>query len=164
MEFGRQTAIVLNGRSGGRDAITIDRELRDALSAARIDADVAIAMTGTELTRLARSAAAGPATTLVGGGGDGTIAAIATQAVASGKTLGVLPLGAFNYFARRLGIPVDLAGAVAIPDGSHVPPTGRSSVITAVFSSSCAVNVTAGQERVSASTRPEREALTFNCL
>ena len=45
------------------------------------------------------------------GGGDGTISAAAAAAARSGKTLGILPLGTMNLFARSLGMPLGHAGA-----------------------------------------------------
>jgi len=54
-------------------------------------------------------------------GGDGTICGVADVALKAGKTLGVLPLGTFNYFARNLGIPLDLeAAARTILEGGLV--------------------------------------------
>lgn len=44
--------------------------------------------------------------TIVAGGGDGTISAAAGACFKSGKTLGVLPLGTMNLFARSLALPL----------------------------------------------------------
>lgn len=46
------------------------------------------------------------------GGGDGTISGLVDKLVGKGVTLGVLPLGTANSFARSLGIPLDVDGAV----------------------------------------------------
>jgi YegS/Rv2252/BmrU family lipid kinase len=48
------------------------------------------------------------------GGGDGTISGLVDFLVGKGITLGVLPLGTANSFCRTLGIPLDIAGAVAV--------------------------------------------------
>lgn len=48
---------------------------------------------------------------LVVGGGDGTISFAAAVAARSGKTLGILPLGTMNLFARSLGIPLEMTDA-----------------------------------------------------
>jgi diacylglycerol kinase family enzyme len=58
---------------------------------------------------------------LVVGGGDGTISAAAAAAAKAGKTLGILPLGTMNLFARSLAIPLDMrAAAEAITDGETI--------------------------------------------
>ncbi|HEX8406227.1 MAG TPA: diacylglycerol kinase family protein [Duganella sp.] len=49
---------------------------------------------------------------LVAAGGDGTINAVAHQAIVHGCAFGVLPQGTFNYFGRTHGIPEDLTEAV----------------------------------------------------
>lgn len=66
----------------------------------------------TDLASLAREAANDSEPVVVAGGGDGTISAVAAALAGSGKTLGVLPLGTLNHFAKDLHIPLDLAGAV----------------------------------------------------
>src|SRR3546814_8849539 len=48
------------------------------------------------------------------GGGDGTISGLVDHLVGTGTALGVLPLGTANSFARTLGLPLDIAGAVEV--------------------------------------------------
>lgn len=48
------------------------------------------------------------------GGGDGTITSSCGHFAGRDVTLGVLPLGTANSFARSLGIPLDLPGAVDV--------------------------------------------------
>ena len=64
------------------------------------------------MAALAEEAAQSNVEVVVGAGGDGTIDAIASTLAGTGKILAVLPLGTFNLFARRLGIPLDLEAAV----------------------------------------------------
>lgn len=52
-------------------------------------------------------------------GGDGTIGAVASVLAGTGIPLGVLPLGTLNHFARDLGLPLDLGGAVAVIGAGH---------------------------------------------
>src|SRR5450631_959914 len=49
---------------------------------------------------------------VIGGGGDGTIAAVAAALVDTDAVLGVLPMGTLNHFAKDLGIPLELEKAV----------------------------------------------------
>ena len=51
---------------------------------------------------------------LILGGGDGTISGLVDLMVGHDVILGVLPLGTANSFARTLGIPVDVPGAVEV--------------------------------------------------
>jgi diacylglycerol kinase family enzyme len=56
------------------------------------------------------------------GGGDGTLRAAAARLANREAALGVLPLGTFNHFAKDVGIPLDLDGAVrAIAEGTVHP-------------------------------------------
>ncbi|MEN6343447.1 MAG: diacylglycerol kinase family protein, partial [Methanospirillum sp.] len=52
------------------------------------------------------------------GGGDGTIRAVLPAVARQKVVLGILPLGTANNFARSVGVPMDLVGAVdAIASG-----------------------------------------------
>jgi YegS/Rv2252/BmrU family lipid kinase len=54
------------------------------------------------------------------GGGDGTIGAVLARLVGRDSELGVLPFGTANSFARALGIPLDLPGAVRVVTAGRV--------------------------------------------
>lgn len=56
---------------------------------------------------------------LVLGGGDGTISTNMRHLVGTDVALAVLPLGTANSFARALGLPLDLDGAIDIAMGPH---------------------------------------------
>jgi diacylglycerol kinase family enzyme len=70
---------------------------------------------------------------LVAAGGDGTINAVARQAVAHGCAFGVLPQGTFNYFARTHGIPEDLSEAVHALLAARLHPVQVGMVNDRVF-------------------------------
>ena len=57
--------------------------------------------------------------TVIAGGGDGTVSAAGRLALEHGKTLGVLPLGTMNLFARALGMPQDLSRAFEAMKGAR---------------------------------------------
>ncbi|PAX08499.1 diacylglycerol/lipid kinase family protein [Sphingomonas lenta] len=56
---------------------------------------------------------------LILGGGDGTISGLVDQMVGHNVMLGVLPLGTANSFARTLGIPLDIDGAIDVIRQGH---------------------------------------------
>jgi diacylglycerol kinase family enzyme len=106
--------ILINPGSGGHD-IQQTRELlarvfresgrpHDFVPIAR-PADLAAVSAGTA----ARAGRSGSVVVAVGG--DGTINTVAQAAWKEGCTLGILPQGTFNMFAREHGIPLDLETA-----------------------------------------------------
>ncbi|CUH40912.1 Diacylglycerol kinase [Jannaschia seosinensis] len=62
--------------------------------------------------------------TIVAAGGDGTIGAIAEAALRHGCTLGILPRGTFNFFARGLNLPEE------IDEGIDLIATGQTREIS----------------------------------
>jgi diacylglycerol kinase family enzyme len=108
----KQVAVIVNGGAGsGHDQETA-RSLGDKFRAAGMEATVTLARDGKEIIEAARKALAGKAELVVGGGGDGTINAVASVLAGSGRPFGVLPLGTLNHFAKDLGMPLTLDDAV----------------------------------------------------
>jgi diacylglycerol kinase family enzyme len=70
---------------------------------------------------------------LVAAGGDGTINAVARQAVAAGCPFGVLPQGTFNYFGRTHQIPEDLGAALQALLTARVHPVQVGAVNDRIF-------------------------------
>ena len=104
--------VILNADSGNTDKQEAHQLLADTFAAHGIKVQMMLAKSGAELVELAQRAVASDCQIIVAGGGDGTINAVATALVGTDKTLGVLPLGTLNHFAKDLGIPLDLAAAV----------------------------------------------------
>jgi diacylglycerol kinase family enzyme len=105
--------VLLNNSAGGGGRDQLFSEVRAAFSKLGAAAQVEVATTGEQLCELARAAAKDLHDPIVAAGGDGTISAVASALVGSGKTLGVLPLGTLNHFAKDLGVPLALEAAVA---------------------------------------------------
>ena len=112
-----RVAVIVNRSAGSIAPDQGDEELREKFRAVGVDADVKL-VPGEEIVATAKKAAAGGVDAVVAGGGDGTIRAVASALSGSEVPLGVLPLGTLNHFAKDLGIPTDLDGAVElIPKG-----------------------------------------------
>jgi diacylglycerol kinase family enzyme len=107
--------VVLNAGSGRTDTELRCATIRNVLEAAGRSCVLEVVHDGAELARIAAKAAeraARQGAILVAAGGDGTLNAVAHEAVRQGCVFGVLPQGTFNYFGRTHGIPEDLAAAV----------------------------------------------------
>ena len=90
------------------------QQLAEIFRSKGLQADIWLAGQGSETVELARRAAKAQSPVVVAGGGDGTINAVASELVGTGKILGVLPLGTLNHFAKDLGIPLDVESAVEV--------------------------------------------------
>ena len=111
--------VIINAGSGAGHKAEVQRRLAEAFKATGVDARISLAGNGAEVVKLAQHAARSDAETIVAGGGDGTINSVAAAVIDSGKTLGVLPFGTMNHFAKDLHIPLDLEEAVATIVAGH---------------------------------------------
>ncbi len=105
---------VLNARAGSildRDSQELRAQVADTLRAHFGPVDVTLAHGRRLLRAIERGATLSD--TLIVGGGDGSVSHAAALMVGTGKTLGVLPLGTVNLFARDVGMPDDLGAALA---------------------------------------------------
>jgi YegS/Rv2252/BmrU family lipid kinase len=102
--------IIISAGAGPGDNTKVTERLADIFKD-QIDINISLARSGAEVIELARKAACEPYKVIVAAGGDGTVNAVAAAVIDSNKTLGVLPLGTLNHFARDLGIPSDLQQA-----------------------------------------------------
>ncbi len=107
-------AVVLNASSGHGEATKVAARLQEIFGAAGRETQITLAGSGGELRSAVREAVEAGCDTLVAGGGDGTINTAAAAVVGREITLGVLPLGTLNHFAKDLGIPLDLEQAAKI--------------------------------------------------
>ena len=105
--------MILN-RAAGTSAKTdeIDAKVREQFSAAGLEAEIRHPDERRDLSAVAEEAAASGEEIIVAGGGDGTVSAVAGVLAGTEKTLGVLPLGTLNHFAKDLAIPLELPAAV----------------------------------------------------
>lgn len=110
---GRAIICILNGAAGSKTAARAKNRVAASFKAHGASVRVVMAKSGGELADLARQAVDEGASVVVAAGGDGTISAVASALVKSNIALGVLPLGTLNHFAKDMGIPTDLDGAVS---------------------------------------------------
>ena len=108
------TAVVLNDSSGSGDGDKSAQRLKEIFAGAGREARVTVARGGDQLRSAMKNAVKEGCETLVAGGGDGTINTAASELVGRDISLGVLPLGTLNHFAKDLGIPLELDKAAQV--------------------------------------------------
>jgi diacylglycerol kinase family enzyme len=111
----RPVVVILNAAAGKRGAREeLRARLEERFRAAGRAAEVRLVEDGGAVGRAAREAVEGGAGAVVVGGGDGTISTAAHHLVGTDVTLGVVPLGTLNHFAKDLGLPLDPEQAAAV--------------------------------------------------
>lgn len=113
----KKAILIVN--AGSRKGAELFGEARDKLVAAGIELVDAKRVKSAKRMggHIKRAVKAAPMVIL--GGGDGTLSRNVEHFLGSKTILGVLPLGTANSFARTLGLPLDLDGAIkVIADGS----------------------------------------------
>ena len=106
--------VIINGNAGvlvEEDQESVIDRIRGAFANEGVDVDIQV-MTGDALGTAIAKAGESQGDRIIIGGGDGTVNAGARKAAATGKILGILPMGTLNLYARDLGIPLDLEEAV----------------------------------------------------
>jgi YegS/Rv2252/BmrU family lipid kinase len=107
----REAALVVNAHS--RKGRALFRAARAKLEQAGIKLIAAHAVKDpTQLNHVVQDAVAGGAPMVIVGGGDGSLSSSVDFLVDRDCVFALLPLGTANSFARTLGIPLDLDGAI----------------------------------------------------
>ena len=113
----KQAILIVNAASrSGADAFA---EARDKLKAAGIELLGAKAVKNPKSMGTAIKAAVKKAPMVIVGGGDGSLSSSVEHFMGTDTILAVLPLGTANSFARTLGIPLELDGAIEVIAGGE---------------------------------------------
>lgn len=125
--------VILNLGSGRKD----DRDFADRISRSLRPrcAEFALRETtrGSDLIEMAKAAVADEFDVIIAAGGDGTQSAVAGALAGTGVTMGVLPGGTFNYFARDLGVGEVLDDALETILNARIEPIDVGCVGDLVF-------------------------------
>jgi len=108
----KSAALIVNAMSRTGEAMF--EEARDAMRGLPYPIDAHAVHDPEELEAMMAAILAKKPDLVVLGGGDGTISGLVDHLVGKGVVLGVLPLGTANSFARTLGIPLEVEGAVEV--------------------------------------------------
>jgi len=105
--------VILNTLAGTNSSTeTIRQRLVDLFTKQGMTPHIVLACRSRDILDLTRRSVRQRSRMIVAGGGDGTLNAVAAGLVDTDVALGIVPLGTLNHFAKDVGIPLDLAGAV----------------------------------------------------
>lgn len=137
----RPVLVCVNPASGGceRDGDDL-AAIGDALRAAGVDSTVEL-VEGADLPDRVRAEVDSGAGLVVVAGGDGSVSAAASVLAGADTTLGILPMGTLNHFARDLGLPADLAEAAAVIGGGRIARVDVASVNDRTFINNSAIGL-----------------------
>jgi YegS/Rv2252/BmrU family lipid kinase len=139
----RRAVLVVNTRSrNGRD---LYGSARTVLSRNGVQLDAAYPVRNpVRLPEIVQGAVAQGHKLIIVGGGDGTISSVVDYFAYRDAVLGILPLGTANSFARALGIPLDLNGAVEVlTDGGKVADVDLGKIDDDYFANTAAIGLPA---------------------
>jgi diacylglycerol kinase family enzyme len=111
----KRTTLILNksgGTSRGMDGKQFAELVVKRLEAKGEQCTVKLVSGANLIDALEETAGDKTTGTIIAAGGDGTVSATAATCFRAGKTLGVLPLGTMNLFARSLRLPLDPVAAI----------------------------------------------------
>lgn len=108
----KRAMLVVN--AGSRHGETAFDEARDKLAAAGLELIDAHVVHNPEVMEPVVKAAITRAPMVIVGSGDGTLSSVVDHFVGRDTVFAVLPLGTANSFARTLGLPLDVEGAVNV--------------------------------------------------
>jgi diacylglycerol kinase family enzyme len=141
-----KTSVLLNAAAGSVDSKETAEEVYRVLAAFQAAGAEAVvcAVEPAGLPAAVERAARSDVDAVVLGGGDGTLNCGVTV-LAGGdeqiKPLGILPLGTLNHFAKDLGIPMDLEGAVGTVVAGHVRTVDLGEVNGRVFLNNSSIGI-----------------------
>ncbi len=128
--------LIINAGSGHEDKEQALAKIGAALAEASIPLEIIRLDKGDnfqEKTRHVVETARRDGSVVVAAGGDGTINMVASFCSEHKVPMAIIPLGTFNFFARDLGIPVDLDGAINVLVNGQIRPAAIGRVGSQVF-------------------------------
>jgi diacylglycerol kinase family enzyme len=128
--------VVYNASSGsGNSKATIEEAF------AGLSVKLLLVSIGDDLDTRLHKAIKDGAEVLVAAGGDGTVNAVAQIAFKAYRTLGVLPVGTLNHFAKDLGLPLDVRKAAQVMAAGHTQIIDCATVNDHVFVNNSSIGV-----------------------
>ena len=133
-------SVIINERSGAAARPDAGTEIQMLFARAGAQARLERVREPGDIAARSRQAAS-RGDVLVAAGGDGTVSTGAGVAVETNATFGVLPMGTLNHFAKDVGLPLDLEGAVSVIVAGHVRQLDVADVNGRIFVNNSSVGL-----------------------
>lgn len=133
-------SVIINEQSGAARNPDLGTEIQSRFASHGLQVRLERVREPADLPARARQAAL-RGDTLVAAGGDGTVSAVAGAAIEANVTLGVLPIGTLNHFAKDLRLPLELSKAVATIAAGQVNHVDAGEVNGRVFINNSSVGL-----------------------
>ena len=124
----KRALLIINPISGTRSKQGLETAVENRLNPHGIELHVVETKAQGDAFRMASEAAQKGFEMVISAGGDGTVNEIANALAFTECTLGILPYGSGNGFARSLGVPQDLYEALKIIEAGHILKCDRGVV------------------------------------
>jgi diacylglycerol kinase family enzyme len=105
--------VIMNLGSGAGDKSALNRDIESAFNSHAWKVEF-VEVGGRSLQSQIRNTVRQAPGTIVVAGGDGTINTVAAACLEANRAFGILPAGTFNYVARNLSLPTEIAEAVSV--------------------------------------------------
>lgn len=127
--------VIVNAAAGAaaRETEELHANIREAFRSADVPITIEAPGEGENLSDVVQRALSANNEPIIAAGGDGTFSAVAAGLAGTGRTLGVLPAGTLNHFAKDLGIPADMPGAARVIADAHAVEIDVAEVNDRVF-------------------------------
>jgi diacylglycerol kinase (ATP) len=112
---------ILNPATGQVSVENLTKRLRETATRRGVELDVRVTDGPEHATELARECLGSDIDIVIAVGGDGTIAEVVTGTIGDHITVGIVPNGSTNIFAKDLGIPRRLQSAMDVALGQGTP-------------------------------------------
>lgn len=122
----------MNKKSGSGSSVKRKERLEQIFRKYNIEAEVNL-IKGKHIQKVVSRKLNSHYDTIIACGGDGTISAVAGAITNTDITLGVIPLGTFNHFAKDNGIPLNIEKAVDIIAQNNIELIDTAEVNDIVF-------------------------------
>lgn len=132
--------VLMNRGAGAGDKAALTREIATAFTAHGWQVEFILVGRRSVHRRIRQTVAQAPGTIVVAGG-DGTINAVASACVEASRPLGIVPAGTFNYIARNLGVPTEVAQAVSVIVTGQLRPVDIGEINGRIFLNNAGVGL-----------------------